>query len=140
MTYCFRYFNELTLQEWTIDMTGQMNPGHRSVNWQVKRVFFVTPQVFEKDIESGFPLSSAFKYNPFTYSQYIHLCIYLTYINIKLIEDIFGNSGSCPMKDVVCLVVDEAHRAMGNYSYCVVVRKVKYFDYVHKFFFFNLLG
>ena len=37
-------------------MTGQMNPAHRSANWHAKRVFFVTPQVFEKDIESGFPL------------------------------------------------------------------------------------
>ena len=48
--------------------------------------------------------------------------------------DTFGNSGSCPLKDVVCLVIDEAHRAMGNYSYCVVVRKVQYFIYVHKIY------
>ncbi|KAH7281773.1 hypothetical protein KP509_36G062700 [Ceratopteris richardii] len=71
-------------QEYTIDMTGQMNPGQRSKVWQDKRVFFVTPQVFEKDIQSG----------------------------------------SCPMKELVCLVVDEAHRAMGNYAYCVVIRKL----------------
>ena len=48
--------------------------------------------------------------------------------------DTFGNPGSCPLKDVVCLVIDEAHRAMGNYSYCVVVRKVQYFIHVHKIY------
>ncbi|MQL72797.1 hypothetical protein Taro_005119, partial [Colocasia esculenta] len=40
-------------QEWTIDMTGQMNPQKRSHFWRAKRVFFVTPQVLEKDIQSG---------------------------------------------------------------------------------------
>ncbi|KAH9305323.1 hypothetical protein KI387_009727, partial [Taxus chinensis] len=71
-------------QEWTIDMTGQMNPAQRSDCWQSKRVFFVTPQVLERDIQSG----------------------------------------SCLVKQLVCLVVDEAHRAMGNYAYCVVVREI----------------
>lgn len=33
-------------------------------------------------------------------------------------------SGRCLMKQLVCLVIDEAHRAMGNYSYCVAVREV----------------
>ena len=28
------------------------------------------------------------------------------------------------MKYLVCLVIDEAHRALGNYSYCVAVREV----------------
>ncbi|KAL6984537.1 hypothetical protein U1Q18_017915 [Sarracenia purpurea var. burkii] len=40
-------------QEWTIDMTGQTNPTRRACFWKVKRVFFVTPQVLEKDIRSG---------------------------------------------------------------------------------------
>ncbi|XP_057851783.1 DEAD-box ATP-dependent RNA helicase FANCM [Cryptomeria japonica] len=71
-------------QEWTIDMTGQMNPAQRLGFWQSKRVFFVTPQVLEKDIQSG----------------------------------------SCLVKELVCFVVDEAHRAMGNYAYCVVVREI----------------
>ncbi|KAH7681035.1 RNA helicase protein [Dioscorea alata] len=71
-------------QEWTIDMTGQMSPMKRSGFWKVKRVFFVTPQVLEKDIQSGI----------------------------------------CLVKQLVCLVIDEAHRAMGNYSYCVAVREL----------------
>ncbi|KAH0469571.1 hypothetical protein IEQ34_001129 [Dendrobium chrysotoxum] len=68
-------------QEWTIDMTGQMSPPKRSRFWKAKRVFFVTPQVFEKDIQSGI----------------------------------------CLVRQLVCLVFDEAHRAMGNYSYCVAL-------------------
>ncbi|KAK2967021.1 hypothetical protein RJ640_003377 [Escallonia rubra] len=71
-------------QEWTIDMTGQVSPTRRSCFWKAKRVFFVTPQVLEKDIQSG----------------------------------------SCLVKHLVCLVIDEAHRASGNYSYCVALREL----------------
>ncbi|XP_027150235.1 DEAD-box ATP-dependent RNA helicase FANCM [Coffea eugenioides] len=71
-------------QEWTIDLTGQTSPTRRADHWRSKRVFFVTPQVLEKDIYSG----------------------------------------SCLVKHLVCLVVDEAHRATGNYSYCVAVREL----------------
>lgn len=41
-------------------MTGQMSPMKRSGFWKVKRVFFVTPQVLEKDIQSGDSLISLF--------------------------------------------------------------------------------
>ncbi|KAG7985254.1 hypothetical protein I3843_03G016000 [Carya illinoinensis] len=71
-------------QEWTIDMTGQISPAKRACFWKTKRVFFVTPQVLEKDIQSG----------------------------------------TCLVKYLVCLVIDEAHRALGNYSYCVAVREL----------------
>uniref|UniRef100_A0A2N9HDI2 Helicase ATP-binding domain-containing protein n=1 Tax=Fagus sylvatica TaxID=28930 RepID=A0A2N9HDI2_FAGSY len=71
-------------QEWTIDMTGQISPTKRAGFWKTKRVFFVTPQVLEKDIQSG----------------------------------------TCLVKYLVCLVIDEAHRAMGNFSYCVAVREL----------------
>ncbi|KAG0499746.1 hypothetical protein HPP92_004437 [Vanilla planifolia] len=71
-------------QEWTIDMTGRMNPRKRLKFWKAKRVFFVTPQVLEKDIQSGI----------------------------------------CLVKQLICLVIDEAHRALGNYSYTVAVREL----------------
>ncbi|KDP34815.1 hypothetical protein JCGZ_11177 [Jatropha curcas] len=71
-------------QEWTIDMTGQLSPTKRACFWKTKRVFFVTPQVLEKDIQSG----------------------------------------TCLVRYLVCLVIDEAHRALGNYSYCVAVREL----------------
>ena len=28
--------------------------------------------------------------------------------------------GSCPAEDVKCLVIDEAHKALGNHAYCQV--------------------
>lgn len=34
-------------------MTGQICPTKRADLWKTKRVFFVTPQVLEKDIQSG---------------------------------------------------------------------------------------
>ncbi|XP_042062897.1 DEAD-box ATP-dependent RNA helicase FANCM [Salvia splendens] len=34
------------------------------------------------------------------------------------------HSGSCLVKNLVCLVIDEAHHASGNYSYCVAVREL----------------
>ncbi|KFK23251.1 hypothetical protein AALP_AAs51800U000100 [Arabis alpina] len=71
-------------QEWTIDLTGQTCPSKRAFLWKSKRVFFVTPQVLEKDIQSG----------------------------------------TCLTNYLVCLVIDEAHRALGNYSYCVVLREL----------------
>ncbi|KAM5235479.1 Fanconi anemia group M protein [Ctenodactylus gundi] len=32
--------------------------------------------------------------------------------------------GACPAADIKCLVVDEAHKALGNYAYCQVVREL----------------
>jgi Fanconi anemia group M protein len=32
--------------------------------------------------------------------------------------------GICPARMIVCLVVDEAHRAQGNFSYCQVIKEV----------------
>ncbi|XP_004476526.2 Fanconi anemia group M protein [Dasypus novemcinctus] len=35
--------------------------------------------------------------------------------------------GTCPAAEIKCLVIDEAHKALGNYAYCQVVRElVKY--------------
>lgn len=59
---------------------GSMTPAKREVLWKEKRVFFLTPQVFQNDL----------------------------------------GRGSCCADDVVCLVFDEAHKALGNYSYCQV--------------------
>ncbi len=41
------------LQEWTIDLKGNLSPSKRSCFWKSKRVFFVTPQVLQNDIQSG---------------------------------------------------------------------------------------
>jgi len=37
-------------------------------------------------------------------------------------------STTCDPSEVVCVVVDEAHRATGNYAYCKVIRHLMYFN------------
>ena len=71
-------------QEETVELTGAQQPESRAASWKNKRLFFLTPQVMQNDMQRG----------------------------------------SCPVKDLVCLVVDEAHRATRNYAYCTVVREV----------------
>lgn len=44
--------------------------------------------------------------------------------------------GVCDGKSIVCLVVDEAHRALGNYAYCTVVKAVRLSLMVFIVFFF----
>lgn len=43
----------ICFQDMAIDMTGQMNPPQRADEWQSRRVFYVTPQCLERDIQSG---------------------------------------------------------------------------------------
>ena len=40
-------------------------------------------------------------------------------------------TGDLNAKDVVCLVVDEAHRAVGNYAYTQIVTKLKELSLIH---------
>lgn len=39
--------------------------------------------------------------------------------------------GACPAAEIKCLVIDEAHKALGNYAYCQVVREL--FKYTNHF-------
>ncbi|RMZ78743.1 hypothetical protein DV737_g3761, partial [Chaetothyriales sp. CBS 132003] len=71
----------------TTIMTGGVASALRAVEWQEKRVFFMTPQTLENDLKSG-------------------------------IAD---------PKRIVLLVVDEAHKATGEYSYVKVVRLLRRF-------------
>ena len=44
--------------------------------------------------------------------------------------------GSCPAEDVKCLVIDEAHKALGNHAYCQVY---KIYKPAHEFWFLSYL-
>lgn len=35
--------------------------------------------------------------------------------------------GACPAAEIKCLVIDEAHKALGNYAYCQVIFCLKVF-------------
>lgn len=71
-----KYFHQHT----PLFLLGTMSPTERTVAWEKKRVFFLTPQVFTNDLTCG----------------------------------------ACAAASIKCLVVDEAHRALGNHSYCQV--------------------
>ena len=72
----YKYFHQHT----PFFLLGSMSPTERTVAWEKKRVFFLTPQVFTNDLTCG----------------------------------------ACAAASIKCLVVDEAHRALGNHSYCQV--------------------
>ena len=72
----------------TTMLTGGIPSGLRAEEWQIKRVFFMTPQTIINDLQSGI----------------------------------------CDPKRLVLLVVDEAHRATGNYAYVKVVSFLKRFN------------
>ncbi|EMR11430.1 hypothetical protein PNEG_00451 [Pneumocystis murina B123] len=69
----------------TIELSGNVKQTIRSFAWKEKRVFFMTPQALQNDLEAKI----------------------------------------CNKKSIVCLVIDEAHRAIGNYAYCNVVRMIR---------------
>ena len=35
-----------------------------------------------------------------------------------------GTQGTCPVELIVCVVVDEAHRAVGNFAYVDIVKRL----------------
>ncbi|XP_019850421.1 PREDICTED: Fanconi anemia group M protein isoform X2 [Amphimedon queenslandica] len=71
-------------QEDTIEMTGSVAPKDRNHHWNTKRVFYLTPQVLQNDL----------------------------------------NQETCNAEDICCIVFDEAHKALGNHSYCQVIKKL----------------
>ncbi|KAF8338299.1 P-loop containing nucleoside triphosphate hydrolase protein [Cantharellus anzutake] len=64
------------------ELTGSLRPEARKPYWQSKRVFYMTPQAFVRDLHNG---------------------------------------NADPL-DIILIVVDEAHRATGDYAYCTAIR------------------
>jgi len=69
----------------TAEISGRIKPGDRDRLWRTRRLFFCTPQTFEKDLDD--------------------------------------NRVDATM--VVCVVLDEAHKATGNYAYVKVLEHLK---------------
>ena len=69
----------------TAEMNGNTNAEKRKELYRARRVFFGTPQTFQKDIENK----------------------------------------SFDVKNIVCLVIDEAHRAVGNSAFAMIVQGIK---------------
>lgn len=76
-----------------------MSPTVRRGEWESKRVFFLTPQVLANDLKNS-------------------MCWNGIGAQINNILEI------CDPRSIVCIVVDEAHKASGKYAYCSVVREI----------------
>ena len=100
-------------------MTGTMHREEREQHWKSKRVFFMTGETVNMDISMhGTP-----RPNCRTGSN---CCRYIEWVtDVIPFEGVFF-PGICPLEDIVCVVVDEAHRATGQYSYVPVVRQVPF--------------
>ncbi|CAI5495478.1 unnamed protein product [Closterium sp. Naga37s-1] len=90
-----------TPQEHTMHMTGQMAREQRAQHWKERRVFFVTGQVLLQDM--------------------VHWGEWWCGV-VTGAKDMV-HWAACPREAIVCLVVDEAHRATGNYAYARVVKE-----------------
>ena len=71
-----------------IELNGSVSKTSRVQQYEKGRVFFMTPQTMQYDIESG------------------------------IID----------CSKIVCLVIDEAHRASGNYAYCNVIEALEHMN------------
>ncbi|GLV39645.1 Fanconi anemia group M helicase [Carabus blaptoides fortunei] len=68
----------------TAEITGTKDIGARECIWKEKRVFFITPQILQNDIETVLELAPQIR----------------------------------------CIVVDEAHKALGKHAYCEAIKKI----------------
>ena len=69
----------------TARLTGQQNAETRRLAWATRRVFFMTPQTFQNDLQN------------------------------KVVDPL----------SIVCVVVDEAHRARGTYAYVELIKLIR---------------
>lgn len=60
----------------------------RKIQWESKKIFFLTPQVFNNDLAKGIVKPESIR----------------------------------------CVIIDEAHKALGNHAYCQVIRSIKPFS------------
>ncbi|KDN37577.1 P-loop containing nucleoside triphosphate hydrolase protein [Tilletiaria anomala UBC 951] len=65
-----------------IELTGETRSSIREEDWKAKRIFYMTPQTLNNDLEKG----------------------------------------NCDARDVVCIVIDEAHRATGRFAYTTIMQ------------------
>ncbi|RHY81977.1 hypothetical protein DYB31_010224, partial [Aphanomyces astaci] len=131
------------------ELQGNVAPAKRKQLWATKRVFFCTPQSLQNDIERGNCDVRSFVC---VVSQQIQACHDVMPIPQSDMAELQGNvapakrkqlwatkrvffctpqslqndieRGNCDVRSFVCVVVDEAHRATGNYAYVVVIKAI----------------
>lgn len=92
----------------TAQLLGNIKPAERKALWHSQNVIFCTPQLMENDLRAN----------------RADVCIRVKIdCQCVLRDHISGFSRMCLQpKKIVLIVVDEAHRAQGNYAYCNVVK------------------
>ncbi|XP_061399462.1 uncharacterized protein LOC133335170 [Musca vetustissima] len=90
----------------TVELTGRLPKAKRAELWKTKRVFFATPQVVQSDILGNYVAGDEEE-------------------GETTLED---STSSCkfefPFDSIKLIVVDEAHKAKGKYSYVEVVQSI----------------
>ncbi len=82
-------------------MTGELlSPEERQEVWNSHRVFFLTPHILANDLNSESLQKHTRHLSP------------LLFVEI------------CDPRSIVCMVVDEAHKALGDYPCCIAVRNI----------------
>ena len=97
----------------TAVLTGRLKASERKELWKTKRVFYCTPQTVQKDLlgACGHPIPDATSRNGKDNST-----------SIDDVEDLeVDPETALAFSRVVCLVLDEAHKASGDYAYTRVV-------------------
>lgn len=87
------------------EISGKVHASKRNKLWRTRKVFFCTPQTLQKDIQRYI------KENGDGSSDN----------NNNREEKAVG----CNPQSIVCIVLDEAHKAKGNYAYCKVLQMLK---------------
>ena len=101
------------------EMTGNTAVPERSRAWASKRVFFLTPQ-------GDYWCQTALNIVMFLLTCIRNFFCAAVDLNINLLQ-VMSNDlsrGLFPAREVKLLVVDEAHRAQGDYAYCLVAREL----------------
>lgn len=89
-------------QKYFTEMTGAQSAAERKSLWNEKRIFFVTPQTVANDM-------GIIRGQDDNHDDALDL------------DDV----GFCPKHKIVCVVVDEAHRATKEYSYVQVIKALR---------------
>lgn len=102
-------------QEHIEELTGSVSAEKRGELWALphKRFFFMTPQTFKNDLVKGQTPNSAATARRWCSAQ-----------SPLIITEVLLPAGICPADQIVCVVVDEAHRATGKYDIVTALNKV----------------
>ena len=105
----------------TAVMTGKMNAEKRKELWKTKRLFFCTPQTVQRDLMTACNINPTENDENKNNSTSKRQGIETNNNNENNSDNEIDHETSRAFSKVVCLVLDEAHKASGDYAYTRVV-------------------